>query len=64
MSLMIDTLNSTPTAEESSNSDKLKVQKSIGESTSKILKPNGLTEISIFDYAELRNYIYGVNGRY
>lgn len=43
---------------------KVKAQSSVGESTINMLKPVNLAGISTFDYAELRNYIYGVNGRY
>jgi hypothetical protein len=43
---------------------KVKVQSSVGETTINMLKPVNLAGISTIDYAELRNYIYGVNGRY
>jgi hypothetical protein len=39
-------------------------QVSFGKFTMHIPKPGKLAGISTFDYAELRNYIYGVNGRY
>lgn len=39
-------------------------QSSVGQTTLHIPKPSNLTDISTFDFAELRNYIYGVNGRY
>lgn len=43
---------------------KVKAQSSVGESTINMLKPINLAGTSTFDYAELRNYIYGVNDRY
>lgn len=49
---------------QSGNSEKVKGQIGAGESTIHMLKPSGLTGISNLDYVELRNYIYGVNGRY
>jgi hypothetical protein len=64
MFLVIDTLNSSTVSKELSDSEKVKVQPGAGESTIRLLKPSELTDISTFDYVELRNYIYGVNGRY
>jgi hypothetical protein len=61
---MIDTQKSPMVTEELSNSEKVKPQNNIGETTIKILNPGGLKGVSTFDYVELRNYIYGVNGRY
>jgi hypothetical protein len=37
---------------------------SVRKSITHIPKPGHLAGISIFDYVELKNYIYGVNGRY
>ncbi len=64
MSLVNDTQNESTVSKESSNLEVVKLQNSIGETTIKILNPSGLTGVSTFDYVELRNYIYGVNGRY
>jgi CRP/FNR family transcriptional regulator, cyclic AMP receptor protein len=43
---------------------KMKDQSNVGQSTLHIPKPSNLAGISTSDFAELRNYIYGVNGRY
>jgi hypothetical protein len=43
---------------------KLKDLNNAAQSTPHITKPSNLADISTFDFAELRNYIYGVNGRY
>lgn len=43
---------------------KVKAKSSVGESTINMLKPINLAGVSTFDYAELRNDIYRVNGRY
>lgn len=64
MFLEINTLNTSTTSRKSNDSEKTKVQPGVGESTLRLLKLSGLTGISTFDYAELRNYIYGINGRY
>lgn len=64
MSLEIDKVNSLTVSKDSSDSEKVKIQTVAGESTIRLLKPSGLTGVSTFDYVELRNYIYGVNGRY
>jgi hypothetical protein len=64
MPLVIDKPNSSTVSKELGNSEKVKVQLGAGESTIQLLKPSGLTNISTFDYVELRNYIYGINGRY
>ena len=36
----------------------------VGETTMQIFRVGGLTDITSSEYAELRNYIYGINGRY
>jgi hypothetical protein len=43
---------------------KMKDPNNAGQSTPQIPKPSNLAGISTFDFAELKNYIYGVNGRY
>lgn len=64
MAIVIDKLNSSTVSKESSDSENVEVSIGVGESTIRMLKPSGLTGISTFDSLELRNYIYGVNGRY
>jgi hypothetical protein len=64
MTLMIGTLNSSTASKELNDSEKMKPPTVAGESTIRLLKPSGLAGISTLDYVELRNYIYGVNGRY
>ena len=64
MSLVMKTPNSSTASRKPADSEKVEIQTVAGESTIKLLKPSGLTGISTSDYVELRNYIYGVNGRY
>ena len=64
MTLVIDTLNSSTTSKELSDSEKMKLQTVAGESIIRLFNPSGLTEVSTLDHVELRNYIYDVNGRY
>jgi hypothetical protein len=64
MSFEIEKLNPSTVSKELGNSEKVQVSIGAGESTIRMLKPSGLTGISTFDSIELRNYIYGINGRY
>ena len=36
----------------------------IGETTMQVLRFGGSMDVSSSEYAELRNYVYGINGRY
>lgn len=64
MSLEIEKPNSLTVSRELGNSEKGKVRIGAGESTIRMLKPDGLKGVSTFDSVELRNYIYGINRRY
>jgi hypothetical protein len=43
---------------------KATVRSAAGEATISMLRPSGLTGISILERVELRNYVYRINGRY
>ncbi len=64
MFLMTEAVNSSTAAKEPNDAEKVKAQTVAGESTIRLLKPSGMADVSTFDSVELRNYIYGVNGRY